>query len=382
MTDICILAENFRSYKTQAFLFPILRYQRELEAEGYCIDVFVDDSDEILSCDILMVCDQFYTGGNPNRNIIEDLNRFSEHVDQIFWFDTTDGTTVQTYGCFSASVQRGILPLVDRYYKKQLLIDRSRYLKPIKEGRLFTDYYRSEKNIPGWSHGNTELNRAQIKDKNNLEKLGLYWNLSFNIQLPLLNHVISNIIQGSTKIPTPIVERVPWNKVVNFSPIWADPDRHRPVSIAGRYSTSYDSNAIQYHRKLMKETLANRVDFDRVSTTEYWKELRRSQLLLSPFGWGEICHRDFEGWMSGCAVIKPHMDHLETWPPLYEDGKTILSFDWDMGNLEETIDAALGDPQNTRKIAETGQERYRNYLVGQTAKDEFIKKFKSVVECR
>ena len=32
--------------------------------------------------------------------------------------------------------------------------------------------------------------------------------------------------------------------------------------------------------------------------------------MLSPFGWGEICYRDFEAALNGMLLIKPDMNTL------------------------------------------------------------------------
>ena len=42
--------------------------------------------------------------------------------------------------------------------------------------------------------------------------------------------------------------------------------------------------------------------------------MRQSKIVVSPFGFGEMCHRDFEAWGCGAVLLKPRVDHLRTLP--------------------------------------------------------------------
>lgn len=56
-----------------------------------------------------------------------------------------------------------------------------------------------------------------------------------------------------------------------------------------------------------------------VFTDSYSLLMQQSQCVLSPWGWGEYCIRDFEAILAGAVVIKPRTDWSETWPPLVPD---------------------------------------------------------------
>ena len=72
----------------------------------------------------------------------------------------------------------------------------------------------------------------------------------------------------------------------------------------------------------------------RISSWKYTKELSKSIALLSPFGWGEICYRDFEAILNTNLLVKPDMDHLETWPNIYKN-ENYFRLDWDFMNSNE-----------------------------------------------
>src|SRR5690606_4778495 len=60
----------------------------------------------------------------------------------------------------------------------------------------------------------------------------------------------------------------------------------------------------------------------RASAKRYFLELGLSKITLSPFGWGEVCFRDYEAIACGSLLVKPEMAHLETSPDIYIPGET------------------------------------------------------------
>jgi len=73
----------------------------------------------------------------------------------------------------------------------------------------------------------------------------------------------------------------------------------------------------------------------RVTRDEYYQEMMRSKICISPFGYGEICWRDFEAGLCGCLLIKPDMSHVETNPDIFKPYKTYVPVKWDFSDLEE-----------------------------------------------
>lgn len=47
---------------------------------------------------------------------------------------------------------------------------------------------------------------------------------------------------------------------------------------------------------------------------EYFSTMRQAEFVVSPWGLGEPCYRDFEAVLSGCMVIKPDTRHILTNP--------------------------------------------------------------------
>ena len=76
------------------------------------------------------------------------------------------------------------------------------------------------------------------------------------------------------------------------------------------------------------------------------RKLKNSKISVGAFGWGEICYREFEAIKMGTAVIFPNLNYLETWPNIYQDNYSYLSYELDFSNLNEIIfsqNSFLGD---------------------------------------
>jgi hypothetical protein len=110
------------------------------------------------------------------------------------------------------------------------------------------------------------------------------------------------------------------------------------------------------------------------------KELTNSKVVLSPFGWGEITLKDFEVFLTGGLLLKPSMDHLQTWPHFYEEDVTYLSHDWDLTNVEERIDWALNHESERLEIGTQGQLRYAAHTSGPDAPELFVDHFKTLFD--
>jgi hypothetical protein len=105
------------------------------------------------------------------------------------------------------------------------------------------------------------------------------------------------------------------------------------------------------------ETLRNRrrlivsVPTKRVPWDEYYEELLRSRICISPYGYGEVCGRDIEATLAGCLLIKPDMSHLRSYPDIFEAGVTYVPVERDYANLGETCDYYLDREDERARIA-------------------------------
>lgn len=260
------------------------------------------------------------------------LDRARAGFGRIVWLDGGDSTGTTHFE---------LLPFVDAYLKKQLLRDRALYARQFHGDRIYTEHYHVRHGITdGPGHVSKPLDPAQG------HKLGLSWNLALGD------------VAGLTW-PFPL------NRLRAFLPAsyprrMHSPRAERPIPLANRGSTSYRRATIAYHRKLLAERLAALGGLGpeitgRVSPRRYASELARARIVASPFGWGEICFRDFETFLAGAALLKPDVGHLETWPDILRPRLTYQPVDWDFAGLAGAVEELLNDDAYRLGLAEAGQ---------------------------
>jgi hypothetical protein len=75
----------------------------------------------------------------------------------------------------------------------------------------------------------------------------------------------------------------------------------------------------------------------RVPVTQYAREMMTSKVCVSPFGYGEICWRDFEAIAYGCLLFKPNMQHVQSRPDIFQPFQTYIPVAWDFSDLNEKL---------------------------------------------
>lgn len=100
----------------------------------------------------------------------------------------------------------------------------------------------------------------------------------------------------------------------------------------------------------------------RVSRDEYFRELFRAKLCFSPFGYGEVCWRDFEAMFTGSLLLKPDMSHLDCYPEAYIPNETYVPLAWDLSDFEEKVDYYLNHEHERQAIARRAFELLRDYF--------------------
>lgn len=109
---------------------------------------------------------------------------------------------------------------------------------------------------------------------------------------------------------------------------------------------------------------------------QYKREIRRSRIAFSPFGWGEICYRDFEAVCYDCLLVKPSVSHLRTTPDIFIENETYVPVRWDLSDLEEKCRHYLKHQDEAERIISNARQRYTQYF--QT--HQFIQSVKDILE--
>ncbi|UCC38809.1 MAG: glycosyltransferase family 1 protein [Candidatus Aminicenantes bacterium] len=357
MKKISILTTN--NMKSKMYFFPLRLHAKKLNESGLSFKYFYKINPEIFDGDQIVLDQKFsrhYWQGRKEE-MFKFFSKAKKSCQKLLWFDTTASTSV---------LEPEALPFVDAYYKGLVLKDLNSYSKPFYSNRIFSDYYHKELSITDTKPPET----SYVKSDKDIDKIKLSWNYSlaghFGIQSRAYNRLRS-------------IFPLPYFYSVKFF----SPEKERPVDISCRIALDYGRETISYQRKEIRRLLQERyeLDFSRLSLIKYIREIRNSKIVTCPFGWGEITYRDFEVIPCGAALMKPDIDHLETWPPLYIKDKTYISHSWDLSDIGEKIEYYLENRRYTA-IAQNAQDLYQRYLYEKKGHDEFVERVLRIFDDR
>jgi hypothetical protein len=119
------------------------------------------------------------------------------------------------------------------------------------------------------------------------------------------------------------------------------PSRERAIDVHARIATK----GVDWYQKMREEARSAAVTLPgvrtvtdgRVSQSKFFAELRNSKICFSPFGYGEVCWRDYEAISSGSLLVKPRMDHVRITPAVFVPGETYVPIAWDCSDYAEKV---------------------------------------------
>ena len=114
---------------------------------------------------------------------------------------------------------------------------------------------------------------------------------------------------------------------------------------------------------------------NKLLSKEGWADLLyRSKICVCPWGYGEMCYRDYEAMLSGCVMVKPNSDFIETWPDIYQNGVTYVACKHDLSDLNEVCQTVLDNYGDYKEMIE------RNHKVLREPNfDKMVAEFKEVL---
>jgi hypothetical protein len=357
MPTVHILTKGFASPNGIAFLFPLHAHRRRLADAGIRFRCFTQRSPEVTACDALIVDSRFYSPrwANDESAALDELGAFAQQVSALLYFDISDST---------GWLQSQVLPVVSRYYKAQLLVNRDAYRQPHYGNRIYGDYYHREFGI---KDDDPAINRVITRNQD-LAKLRVSWN--------------SGLADYSQWGPTIMAlrQRIPIDAMLRFPRCFTPPQAMRPIPLACRFGFDYARRTVSFQREKIREVMADQLATGKISRRAYLAEMRASRAVVSPFGFGEITLKDFEAMLCGALLIKPSIAHLETWPDLFHDGETMAAHRWDLSDLHTVIENVLGDDTKRIEMANNAQTRYRHHIASADGCDEFCLRFAAIID--
>jgi hypothetical protein len=355
MFTVGVIEQQRIGYRT-GFLRPIYANLKRLRKRGIRVHFAFDIDGLPQGIDAILVtserCHEMFMGYDviEIRRLVESCRKKAK---RIAFFDMTDG---------SSCIFGDLVPAVDVYLKPWTLKDRKLYQRPFYSNRIYSEFYFRRFGVMD-SHPHKQ---HQGVDGESLHKVVLGWNYGY---LQFGKHA---------RIWYAVSRRVPCTRRMRL-PVSFSFNSERACNVSMRLGMAYELETVLFQRTKTRDILLPRgVCSDRVTSKEYFSELERAKICVSPFGWGEVCIRDFESWISGTALLKPELSHMNTFPEFFIEGETYESYRWDCSDIEEKVDHLLASDR-WLVLARNGQELYRELGHSERAATAFVDRFEKLI---
>jgi hypothetical protein len=296
--------------------------------------------------------ERFFQHREPRDLAPEELNLIKKLRDKY-------KTIVFLCGQPEAGTNRlDLLPYVDRLFYKSVFSDRENYQKDLYSKNLFADYYHKNYQV---ADKEIEYRYSPVLSAGDTKRIELSWNIGVG-DYPR-RHWRQRMGTALARAGFPGLGRLFKTGHKNPPPDFSG--AARPIAVHARIDP-VSCESIAYQRRLFLERIAGNGLFltGIVPQHQYYRELYDSKMALSPFGWGEVCFRDFEAIISGALLLKPDMSHVKTWPDVYIPYETYVPVNWDGTDIIEKAETYLANDRERLRIAENAYEQYNTQIAG------------------
>ena len=285
---------------------------------------------------------------NQLKNI-EVLSKLKIKYDKLIYFDDGDSSHL---------FKRNYIYSFDKYFKSNTLstLDWMRY--PHK--RIYEYYYD---NLLGNDTKEEELSEDDLPEVYNSWDLihGIY---PMRRMINRIGIIIAHIFGAElafnlVKSLTGMINQVgPKNSldISNKKYIFAVFSDHTRANI--NYQRSEIRNLLKYDSRVITKKLKQ---------AEYNKLLKQSRITISPFGWGEICFRDYEAIVSNSLLFKPDIGHLISSKDMFIPFETYIPFKWDFSDLRELIDYYYENTDESIRIINNAKAKFEKIRMNKNA---------------
>jgi len=318
------------------FLFKKELYDQDVE-----VKFFSKINEKFFNADHLFLNSRSFENTN-DRVDLEYLKKIYLKNHNLYWFDMRDS---------AGTTQFEVLPYVKKYIKKQFYKDKKIYNTKLEGGRFYTDYYIKKLNIK-----DNQVYSAQLLDDIYLKKLLLGWNLGTAFFFDYINFTKLDYFIEYFKFK--FFNNLNYSMKMPFYQNWIDDDKK--LDFISMMNTNFYRNSVAHQRVELQNILntfddMKKIQNKRISKKKYYNFLRNSKVCISAYGWGEICYRDFESVICGVPFMTADMSNIVTWPDIYKDGETYISYDYDFNNLRYNLDNLIKDINLRKRLVNNSQ---------------------------
>jgi len=285
----------------------------------------------------------FFRTKEPARIAAHFRELISGTGNTLVYFDGDDDVCVQW---------PEVLRLVDLYVKKGVFADENNYLRSYVGKSNLTDYVLRECGIAPTA---ADIPTSGVLEPHDLTKLHLGWSTALDD-----NHV--DLFEEMRPRRSPSTKDVDIVCRASVPQDWIFPLRN---------AVSSKLQPLIASRRVMIS-----LPTSRVPRKQYYEELLRGRICISPFGYGEVCGRDIESSICGCLLIKPDMSHIRSYPNIFVPAVTYAPVRWDYADLADVCEYYLNREQERARIADNAYQALAESYRGKT----FVSLFAGVLE--
>ena len=344
-----LLATDCISKTSEDQFLPFYRYRKYLRKEKSIIfnrmlinKVIRLTKKELNHYDFIFLKLDYKTERTKFLEICLHIHKTKNEDTKLFYFDGDDDLTI---------LFPEVLKYFEKYIKKHIFENKNDYLRSWKGKNNLIEYCV---NNHGLSLEIVDCKTCpKVKDKEELVKINDSWNLGYDDK-------IQTLMQGYPKINLDLKSIDVTCRALNDNKNdWRIYLRQEAGEKIKTLSTRYNINSSS----------------KRVSQKDYYDELLKSKICVSPFGYGELCWRDFEAVICRALLIKPDVRHIKTWPNIFIPYKTYIPVEHDYKDLVEKCEYYLNNKEERLKIVNDAYDHFTS-LVNE---NEFSKRLNNII---
>jgi len=278
--------------------------------------------------DLVMIC------GRAKREVCE---KFSQYPVVILDEEESASLDPETRECVKLSYVKAV-------YKNTVLREREKYNYP----SVGTEAFSSNKNYLGNNSYHFKIISDSCK-KLPLKKLTLLTNQ----ELKKIQCMLWDTFRGSLKDDLQTIK----DEAIDFN-------QERPVDASFACTMRVNEFPGFHRQQALRRLKAVRgyniaIETKWLQKKDYFKLLKSSKIVISPWGLGEWCWRDYEAIHTGAILIKPDTSFVQAVPDLYQNDLYYVPCKADFSDLGEKIAYVL---KNYSKFIEM-RKRAKKLLV-------------------